>query len=134
MHEWALAEGVIQTAEKFAEDQGMEEVTEVKIMIGELQQVEYDIIEFALAQLRTPRMKAAKFVIEAVPARLKCRKCGHEWQLETSRLDKETGEAIHFVPEMAHVFLKCPTCGSPDFEIIEGRGVWLATMKGRKKQ
>ncbi len=134
MHEWALAEGVIKTADKFAEDQGMEEVTEVKIMIGELQQVEHDIIEFALDQLRTQRLKGAKFVIEAVPARFKCRKCSHEWQLETQKLDKETGEAIHFVPEMAHVYLKCPACGSPDFEVTEGRGVWLASMKGRKKE
>jgi hydrogenase nickel incorporation protein HypA/HybF len=134
MHEWALAEGVIKTADKFAEDQGMEEVTEVRIMIGELQQIEHEIIEFALDQMRTPRMKNAKFVIETVPAAFKCRKCGNEWKLETKKLDEETGEAIHFVPEMAHVYLKCPNCGSPDFEITEGRGVWLASMKGRKKE
>ena len=134
MHEWALAEGVIKTADKFAEDQGMEEVTEVRIMIGELQQIEHEIIEFALDQMRTPRIKNAKFVIETVPAAFKCRKCGHEWKLETKKLDEETGEAIHFVPEMAHVYLKCPNCGSPDFEVTEGRGVWLASMKGRKKE
>ena len=134
MHEWALAEGVVKTAEKFAEDQGMEEITEVKIMIGELQQVEHEIIEFALDQLRTPRMKSAKFVIDAVPARFKCRKCSHEWWLNTGNLDKETGEAIHFVPEMAHVYLTCPNCGSPDFEVNEGRGVWLASIKGRKEE
>jgi len=134
MHEWALAEGVVKTADKFAEDQGMEEVTEVKIMIGELQQIEHDIIEFALDQMRTPRMKKAKFVIETAPASFKCRKCSHEWKLETAKLDEETGEAIHFVPEMAHVYLKCPNCGSPDFEVTEGRGVWLASIKGRKSE
>jgi hydrogenase nickel incorporation protein HypA/HybF len=133
MHEWALAEGVVKTADKFAEDQGINEITEVRIMIGELQQVEHEIIEFALEQLKTQRMKRAKFVIEAVPARFKCRKCGHEWQLEADKLDEETGEAIHFVPEMAHVYLKCPSCGSTDFEVTEGRGVWLASIKGRKK-
>ena len=79
MHEWALAEGVIKTADKFAEEQGMEEVTEVRIAIGELQQIEHEIIEFALDQMRTPRMKNAKFVIETVTATFKCRKCGHEW-------------------------------------------------------
>jgi hydrogenase nickel incorporation protein HypA/HybF len=133
MHEWALAEGVVKTADKFAEDQGIDEITEVRIMIGELQAVEHDIIEFAFDQLRTTRMKGAKFVIEAVPARFKCRKCSHEWKLEKEKLDETTGEAIHFVPEMAHVFLKCPKCGSPDFEVTEGRGVWLASIKGRKK-
>jgi hydrogenase nickel incorporation protein HypA/HybF len=132
MHEWALAEGIIKTAEKFAEDQRIEEITEVKIMIGELQQIEHDIIEFALDQMRTPRMKKTKFVIDTVPARFKCRKCDHEWSLDTLKLDEETGEAIHFVPEMAHVYLKCPNCGSPDFEVTEGRGIWLASLKGRK--
>jgi hydrogenase nickel incorporation protein HypA/HybF len=134
MHEWALAEGVVKTADKFAEDQGIDEITEVKIMIGELQQVEHEIIQFALDQLRTHRMKDAKFVIDAVPARFKCRKCSHEWQLDTKKLDDSTGEAIHFVPEMAHVYLKCTGCGSPDFEVTEGRGVWLASIKGRKKE
>jgi hydrogenase nickel incorporation protein HypA/HybF len=84
MHEWALAEGIVKTADKFAEDQGIEEITEVKIMIGELQQVEHEIIEFALDQLRTPRMKSAEFTIETAPARFKCRKCTHEWQLKRS--------------------------------------------------
>jgi hydrogenase nickel incorporation protein HypA/HybF len=134
MHEWALAEGVVKTADKFANDQGMEEITEVRIMIGELQQIEHEIIEFALDQMRTPRMKNARFVIETIPAAFKCRKCSHEWKLEARRLDGETSEAIHFVPEMAHVYLKCPNCGSPDFEITEGRGVWLASIKGRKQE
>jgi hydrogenase nickel incorporation protein HypA/HybF len=134
MHEWALAEGIVKTADKFAEDQGIDEITEVKIMVGELQAIEHEIIEFALDQLRTHRMKDAKFVIEAVPASFKCRKCFREWKLESEKLDETTGEAIHFVPEMAHVYLKCPQCGSPDFDVKEGRGVWLASIKGRKKE
>jgi hydrogenase nickel incorporation protein HypA/HybF len=112
----------------------MEDITEVKIMIGELQSIEHEIIEFALDQLRTPRLKNAKFVIEAIPARFKCRVCNRDWGLEKEKLDKDTGEAIHFVPEMAHVYIKCPGCGSPDFEVAEGRGVWLASIKGRKKE
>ncbi len=134
MHEWALAEGIVKTAEKFAEDQGIVDVTEVKIMVGELQGIEHDIIDFALDQLRTPRMKNAKFVIEAIPAKFKCRKCEQEWGLNREGMDEATGEAIHFVPEMAHVYLKCPGCGSPDFEVAEGRGVWLASIKGRRNE
>jgi hydrogenase nickel incorporation protein HypA/HybF len=134
MHEWALAEGIVKTADKFAEDQGITEITEVRIMVGELQSIEHEIIEFALDQLRTPRMKVAKFVIEAVPARFKCRKCSEEWQMDTGKFDETTGEAIHFVPEMAHVYIKCPKCGSPDFEVTQGRGVWLASIKGRKRE
>ena len=43
MHEWALAEAVISSATEIAENEGLREVTEVKITVGELQQIELDI-------------------------------------------------------------------------------------------
>lgn len=133
MHEWALAEGVVSTANRIAKEEGLLEVTEVTVRIGELQQVDHEILEFALNQQRTSMMEKVKFVLETVPARLMCRVCGEKWTLSHEGLDEETSEAIHFVPEMAHVYLKCPKCGSPDFEIAEGRGVWLASIIGRKR-
>ncbi len=134
MHEWALAEGIIATASRVAEEQRLDEITEVVVRIGELQQVEEEIVQFALEQLRTPKMAKAKFTIEKAPAKFRCNKCATEWGLDPKTLDRDTGEAIHFVPEMAHVYLKCPGCGSPDFEVAEGRGVWLASIKGKRKE
>lgn len=132
MHEWALAEGVIATAKNFAEDNGLTQVTEVVIMVGELQQVEHDVLEFAFDQLKTELFKDAKFVLKTQPAKFKCRACGNEWSFESQGLSEDISEAIHFVPEMAHVYIKCTECESPDFEVSEGRGVWLATIKGMK--
>ncbi|MDH5199352.1 MAG: hydrogenase nickel incorporation protein HypA [Candidatus Bathyarchaeota archaeon] len=133
MHEWALAEGVVSTAVKIARAEGLSEITEVVVKIGELQQVEHDVLNFALEQLRKPMMKDARFVLETIPARLKCRVCGEEWRFSPEELSEEVSEAIHFVPEVAHVYIKCPGCGSPDFEVVEGRGVILASIKGVKK-
>jgi len=133
MHEWALAEGVICTVNSIAEEQGLQDVTEVTVKIGELQQVDYEIFKFALDQQRTSMMSGAEFNLETAPATLMCRVCGEKWKFNTEDLREEISEAIHFLPEMAHVYLKCPKCGSPDFEIAEGRGVWLASVKGRKK-
>ena len=76
MHEWALAEAVISTASQLAEKEGLKEITEVKIRVGELQQLELDIFEFALSQLKTDKFKNTKFNIETVRAKLKCRVCG----------------------------------------------------------
>ncbi len=132
MHEWALAEGVISTATKFAEENRLTEVTEVVVMIGELQQVEHEVLNFAFEQLKTPLFKNAKFVLESQSAKFKCRKCGNEWTFKAEGITEEVSEAIHFVPEMAHIYLKCKKCDSPDFEVLEGRGVWLATIKGVK--
>jgi hydrogenase nickel incorporation protein HypA/HybF len=134
MHEWALAEGVITAADRVAKEQNIIEITEVRVVIGELQQIEHEIILFAFDQLRTERMKKTKFVIETASAKFKCRNCGAEWTFKTAGLKEEESEAIHFVPEMAHVYVKCPECGSPDFEVVEGRGVWLASIKGVKKE
>lgn len=133
MHEWALAEGVISTATRFAEENGLTEVTEVVVMVGELQQVEHEVLQFAFEQLKTPLFKNAEFVLKTQPARFKCRNCGHGWSFKAEGMTEEVSEAIHFVPEMAHVYIKCRQCGSPDFEVTEGRGVWLATIKGVRK-
>jgi len=133
MHEWALAESVISAASQIADKEGLREVTEVNIRLGELQQVELDIFTFALSQLRTSKLKDTKFNIKKTEAKLKCRACGHKWKLAKTNLDEETSEAIHFVPEIAHVYIKCPSCGSPDFEIVQGRGIWIESIKGAKQ-
>jgi hydrogenase nickel incorporation protein HypA/HybF len=132
MHEWALAEAVIAAASQIAEKEGLKEVTEVKVRVGELQQIELDIFNFALSQLKPPKFKHVRFDVETEKAELKCRACEHKWPLSENRLDRDSLEAIHFVPEVAHSYIKCPKCGSPDFEIIEGRGIWLESIKGAK--
>jgi len=133
MHEWALAEAVIRTASEIAEKEGLSEITEVNIRLGELQQVDTEIFTFALSQLKTRELKEAQFNIRRAEAKLRCRACGYEWPFSTADLDEEAREAIHFVPEIAHAFMKCPRCGSPDFEVISGRGVWIESIRGVKK-
>jgi len=133
MHEWALAEAVIAAASEIAEKEDLKEVKEVKIRVGELQQIELDILEFALSQLKPKKFKDAKFRITLAKAKLKCRVCGHKWLFRKQELDENISEAIHFVPEIAHTYIKCPKCGSPDFEILHGRGIWLESVTGVKK-
>lgn len=132
MHEWALAEAVIAAASQTAEKEGLKKVTEVKIRIGEMQQIERDIFCFALSRLKPTKFEETKFKVKSEKAELKCRACGHAWPLSTNRLDRGSAEAIHFIPEVAHTYVKCPECGSPDFEVVKGRGVWLETIKGVK--
>jgi len=134
MHEWALAEAVIAAASQVAEKEGLKEVREVKIKVGELQQIELGILEFALSQLKPTKFKDAKFSIKVAKAKLKCRVCGHKWLFKKEKMDESAAEAIHFVPEIVHTYIKCPKCGSPDFEILEGRGVWLESIKGVKQE
>jgi hydrogenase nickel incorporation protein HypA/HybF len=130
MHEWALAEAVLASARQIAEQNHLKIVTEVTIRVGALQQVEPPILRFALSQIKDGILKNAKFRILRAKSTLKCRVCGNTWEFNRKKLDKATSEAIHFIPEAAHSYVKCPECGSPDFEIASGRGVWLEDIKG----
>jgi hydrogenase nickel incorporation protein HypA/HybF len=130
MHEWALAEAIINAASEIAEKEGLKKITGVTVGIGEIQTIEPDILKFALSQLKTAKLKEAKFELKTEKARLKCRVCGNTWVFSKKSVDTCDLEAIHFVPEVAHTYIKCPKCGSPDFEILEGRGVTLQTVKG----
>lgn len=133
MHEWALAEAVISTTSKIAEKEGLKEVTEVIIKIGELQQIEVEILEFALSQLKiNSNFEDTNFILETVNSEFECRVCGHVWSFSKEGLSEEVQEGIHFVPEVAHAYVRCPKCGSPDFEVLQGRGVWIERIKGMK--
>ena len=132
MHEWALAEALVSAASETARKEGLRKVTEVRVRVGELQQIERSVLVFALSQLRKAELEDARFRIEKQRARLRCRVCGRTWTFSRKDLDEDVVEAIHFVPEVAHAYVKCPRCGSPDFEVQEGRGVWLLSVKGVK--
>ncbi len=132
MHEWALAEAILTSAKQIAEKEHITTVTEVTIRVGELQQVEPPILRFALSQIKQGIFSKSKFRILKAKSTLKCRVCNTTWRYNTKKVDKAISEAIHFVPEVAHTYIKCPKCGSPDFEIVTGRGVWLEDLKGVK--
>jgi len=51
MHEWALAESILVAAVEAAEKEKMKKITEITIGMGELQQIEQDIFEFALDEI-----------------------------------------------------------------------------------
>ncbi len=133
MHEWALAEAVIATAIEESRKEGVKEITEIKLMIGELQQMELEIFQFALDEITKAHdelLTNVKIEMETEPAIFRCRVCGHGWDFDEARLSEEEGEAVHFAPEVAHAYVRCPSCKSPDFEVIQGRGVLIKSIKG----
>jgi len=131
MHEWALAEGIIATAIEYGKENKANEIVKIVIVLGELQDVEQEILEFALAQLKKDTMAAnAELTFEKEHAVFRCRNCGYQWNMKQSEkeLTDDIREDIHFVPEVVHSFLSCPRCGSRDFEVVKGRGVYIKEM------
>lgn len=136
MHEWALAEAVISTVDKargeHIDEEGVKPaVTQVNVSIGELQSIEMDVFKMGLANLLDQHPYGLDvFLFATEKAAFSCNRCKEHWLLEEqAHLDKEEKEAIHFLPESAHVYMRCPSCGSPDFCLKKGRGVSIASIE-----
>jgi len=102
MHEWALAESVLTAALEAAEKEKLKKITEIRISMGELQQIEQDIFEFALDEIiksHDDKLKNIKIEIETVKSNLKCKKCDHTWKFSDlkKKLNADESEAIHFI-------------------------------------
>jgi len=137
MHEFALADAVMKAALRAARDAGIDHIELITVRVGELQQIRTDLFEFSLAEVlpaSDPAFEGARFVVEEEPVRFRCRVCEREFgrpDLEEAG-DPDEMEAIHFIPELSHAFVRCPGCGSPDFVILAGRGVTLERVEGHR--
>jgi hydrogenase nickel incorporation protein HypA/HybF len=131
MHEWALAEAVVATVEKIRRENGGRPVLSVSLRLGELQNVDPEAFRAGLAAALGGLpygLEVFRFLSE--PAAFRCRACGLLWPLaEFPGIGEGEREAIHFLPESAHAYLRCPGCGSPDFGLAAGRGVSIESVE-----
>ncbi|HOP95181.1 MAG TPA: hydrogenase nickel incorporation protein HypA [Dictyoglomaceae bacterium] len=128
MHEWALAEAVINSAVEEAQRKNLRSVAILSLKIGEVQQIDLEVFDFAIKELsKGTIVEGAKVEYKEYPAKIRCNSCGYVWKYADSFKDlgEEEKEAIHFIPETIHVYIHCPKCKSRDFDIEEGRGVWI---------
>jgi hydrogenase nickel incorporation protein HypA/HybF len=127
MHELALAEAVVAAANETARKNGLAKITRIEVRVGELQQIDPEAFRFAIEE-----MIEAIIDVQADPARFTCRTCGRDYGLADTKGPggDAASEAIHFIPELAHAFLRCPSCESPDFTVQGGRGVTLGAIEG----
>ncbi len=135
MHEMALAEAVVATALQAAEERGLARISVLDVRIGELQRIEPEAFEFCLQQVLPagePRLADARISLEIERALFRCRPCGESFDLAATGgpASEDEAEAIHFLPELARAFLGCPSCRSPDFEVLAGRGVSIESIRG----
>jgi hydrogenase nickel incorporation protein HypA/HybF len=130
MHEWALADSVIEATSSALAGRDPSCLRGVTVTVGELQAIDREVFAFAIQTLLEERpFRSAVYHLETEPARFRCSACQTEWSLaETPGLGEDTREAIHFLPEAAHAFIRCPTCQSPDYRVQAGRGVSIASL------
>lgn len=110
MHELAIAQAIVDEAERHAENRP---VTVVRVTIGRLRQVVPETLAFyfELAAELTPHCKGAVLECERTDSLLRCGACGAEWDPAPPPADEEAELIIRF---------RCPKCGSTEHRVVSG--------------
>jgi hydrogenase nickel incorporation protein HypA/HybF len=99
VHELSLSSAIVNTVAKHAAGR---RVTVVNLRVGRLRQVIPDTLEFYFEFVaRDSVCEGARLEQEVIPARLRCRVCGDEWEIE--------------IPAF-----RCPACAGSDVEVASG--------------
>ena len=99
MHELSLSSAIVNTVAKHADGR---RVTAVNLRVGRLRQVIPDTLEFYFEFVaRGTVCEGARVETETIDARLACRGCGADWQIE--------------IPAF-----RCPRCGAGDVAVASG--------------
>ena len=108
MHELAIAESVVQIANRHA---GERQVTKVYLKVGHLRQVVPSALAFSFEFVAqgTP-VEGAELEIEEIPVAGKCRACGAESRPESFPL-------------------QCPACRSFELQILEGEELYVESLE-----
>lgn len=134
MHELALADSVVKAALHAADEAGIGNIGRIVVKVGELQQIEKDLFEFSLTSVipaNELRLAETEFDVAEESVRFLCRSCGNAYGRDQASIaGEDSGEAVHFIPELSHAFARCPSCSSPDFDITHGRGITLERIEG----
>ena len=110
MHELAIAQAIIEAAERHADGK---RVTVVRVRLGRLRQVVPESLSFCFdcAAGATPTCAGAALEWERVDSRLRCGACGQEWDPAPPPADHEAELILRF---------RCPNCESSDHSVVSG--------------
>jgi len=125
------------TALNIAKEQNLSRISDIRIRMGELQQIDLDAFSFSVKSCMEGHddlLGKVKVDIKKEPAEFECRVCGTRWGFEDVKkmMKEDEFEFVHFVPEIAHTYIRCTRCKSPDFQVVKGRGVWLDSVTGEQ--
>jgi hydrogenase nickel incorporation protein HypA/HybF len=99
VHELSLASAIVNTVAKHADGR---RVTVVNLRVGRLRQVIPDTLSFYFEFVaRDSVCEGARLELETIDARLRCRPCAYEWDIEFPAF-------------------RCPECGGGEVEVACG--------------
>ena len=111
MHEFSLAQEAVDKIIKEAKNKNAKEIKEIELIIGELNHLGKERMEFWFREILSSKCRIAddvKINIQEVRSEAICKACSYRGGLSSDAHD-------HF----SHTF-KCPSCGGSDLEIKKG--------------
>lgn len=117
MHETSLMYDVLRTIEASAQDNGIGEITEIKLVIGNVNSILPDALRFAFDSFKghPPLAADARLILDERVPEVECRTCG---------------EVYTFSP-LAEI--TCPRCGGYDVKLNGGDELYIEYYKGREQ-
>ena len=111
MHEMGIVQSILDASFSSAEREGAVRITEIKISVGELTEVQQFALDFAFDALTPDTMaEGAKLTVNHVPAMSKCTDCDTEF--EHGRFE-----------------VICPSCGSFMVMPLQGRELQIDSIE-----
>lgn len=127
MHELALVTAILSAVEEVHQKE-RGKIRKIRVHLGELQGLDREVIrEHLEAGLKEMGIGAGYELVEE-EASFRCRRCGRLWNLRELELSSEVREYIHFLPEAVYAYVRCPSCGTHDYEIAGGRGARVSLV------
>jgi len=111
MHEMGIMSGILESSFEAAEKAGARRISEIRITVGELTEIQEFALDFAFESMTPDTMaEGAKLVVTTVAPSSRCRECGLEYS--------------HDRFEMI-----CPSCGSFNVEPLTGRELRIDSIE-----
>ena len=111
MHELSIAQALVEQVEAIAAKEQATRVARVVLTVGALSGADPEALRGAFPLVAEGTLAdGAELVVEPVPARVRCRACGHE---------SSAGD----------YFIGCAQCSSRDVELISGRELNIKSIE-----
>ena len=111
MHEMGITQGILEASFDAAEKAGATRITEIRITVGELTEIQEFALDFAFQALTPDTMaEGATLVVTTVTPSSRCRDCGLEYEHDRFQM-------------------LCPDCGSFNVEPLTGRELRIDSIE-----
>ena len=111
MHELAMVRGICGVINEQIKEHDVKRVVQVRLVVGELTGVEDTTMKlcFEMYVQATP-LEGAELIIRRVPAKVRCRVCGNEYETK--------------IP-----FSECAVCENKKMKIISGNELYIDSLE-----